>query len=136
MNSEMNDDWRKRIPNKFLKVVGDFNGDKEKDEARLLVNNQDKSIALFIKYRMDGENRFFLLEIGDSLLIHSMGIQLVKPGKYLTACGKGYWDCGEDEPPEILLSCDAVDLFIVEGANSFIFWDSVDNKFRRIWISD
>jgi hypothetical protein len=130
------DGWRKENPERFLKVIGDFNGDSEADEARLLLRKKDKALGLFIKNRWSKHNEFFLLEVGDSSLIHSFGIRLFKPGLYVTACGKGYWGCGENEPPEIQLGHDAIDLFKIESANSFFYWDSTINDFKRIWISD
>ena len=32
-----------------------------------------------------------------------MGIDIVKPGKYKTACGKGYYECEKGEPEVLKL---------------------------------
>lgn len=65
-----------------------------------------------------------------------MGIGLVKPGKFKTACNKGYWGCVPGEPEDLSLTTDAIDYFMFESANSFFFWDSRNNVFKRIWMSD
>jgi len=62
-----------------------------------------------------------------------MGIEKASPGKYGTACGKGYFEY-TDEPPEIALKYDAIDYFKYESANSFFIWEG--NGFKRVWISD
>ncbi len=65
-----------------------------------------------------------------------MGIDLVRPGNYQTACGKGYWDCEKDEPELLTLAGPAIDFFKTESANSFFFFDAATHRFRRVWISD
>jgi hypothetical protein len=47
-----------------------------------------------------------------------MGIAGVKPGQYETACGKGYWECGKDEPEKLSTKRDAVEFFKDESASS------------------
>jgi hypothetical protein len=65
-----------------------------------------------------------------------MGVSLVPPGTYKTACGKGYGRCGPDEPREVVLKHPGIDYFRFESANSFIFWDEASRQLRRVWISD
>jgi hypothetical protein len=69
-------------------------------------------------------------------LIHTIGIKKNACGSYKTACGKGYWDCRKDEPPEISIKNESIDYFKIEGAHSFFYWDDNSNDFKRIWISD
>jgi len=65
-----------------------------------------------------------------------MGVDIVKPGHYKTACGKGYFECEKGEPEVLKLKQPAIDYFRFESANSFFFWDCNTNSFKRIWISD
>ena len=66
----------------------------------------------------------------------SMGISKVSPGEYETACGKGYFECGPDEPEVLVLKLPGIDYFRFASANSFFYWDNASKSFKRIWISD
>ena len=68
--------------------------------------------------------------------VDSVGIDLVKPGEYKTACGKGYFDCASDEPEILKLKTDAIDYMVFERANAIFFWDPEANNFKKIWMSD
>jgi hypothetical protein len=65
-----------------------------------------------------------------------MGVSVITPGQYKTACGKGYWDCKGDETPLIILKYPAIDYFMFESANAFFYLDDTVCKFKRIWIRD
>ena len=135
---EIEKTWRDVDDNKYLAVKGDFNGDGFMDEARILLSEKGSGLALFsfMKQADNTYNILLLNEMDDESLIHAMGIRKVEPGLYKTACGKGYWECEPGEPPEILIKNDAIDLFKVESANSFFYWDEHSKTFKRIWISD
>ena len=45
----------------------------------------------------------------DIAFLDVVGIAKVKPGQYETACGKGYWECGKDEPETLSTKQDAVE---------------------------
>lgn len=70
------------------------------------------------------------------LNILNMGIWEAQPGKRQTACGKGYWDCGENEPPEINLEFSGVDYYVFESAGSVVFWNKQTDSFEQVWTSD
>jgi hypothetical protein len=53
----------------------------------------------------------------DIAFLDVMGIAKVKPGQYETACGKGYWECGKDEPEKFSTRRDAVEFFKDESAS-------------------
>jgi hypothetical protein len=42
------EDFRKRDPNRYLSVTGDFNGNKTPDKALLLVNDSNSKYGLFV----------------------------------------------------------------------------------------
>jgi hypothetical protein len=52
------------------------------------------------------------------------------------ACGNGYWDCKDNEPPILTLKYPAIDFFKYESANSVFYWDTQLKAFKRIWMSD
>ena len=66
----------------------------------------------------------------------AMGINLVKPQKIQTACGKGYWECKEDETPFQSLVYPSINYFRFESANSIFYWSKKEQQFKRIWQSD
>lgn len=138
VSSEINDDWRKKDINKYLIISGDFNDDGVNDEARILVREDGSGLGLFaFVSQADRIFKPYLLdEIKDMRFIHAMGIMKVSQGLYKTACGKGYWACGPNEVPEILITNDAIDYFKTESANSYFYWDKGGKTFKRIWISD
>jgi hypothetical protein len=65
-----------------------------------------------------------------------MGISLMEPGQYKTACGKGYWACKDKEPEVLKIKSSGINYFAFESANSVFFWDASKKEFTRIWMSD
>ena len=72
----------------------------------------------------------------DIAFIDVMGIAKVKPGEYETACGKGYWECGKDEPEKLKTKRDAVEFFKDESASSVYVYNSIKRKFIPVATSD
>jgi hypothetical protein len=116
----------------------DFNGDGIQDVAYIAFSNDGQKWALFANMSStSGEFEIFKLdENGKNIPPQAMGIGIAKPGKYKTACGKGYWNCEPGEPTELVLHLPGIDYFHFESANSFIWWDSRSKKFVRTWMSD
>jgi hypothetical protein len=71
-------------------------------------------------------------------LLGNNGIELVKAGKYKTACGKRYGDfaCAHGEPDFLELSTAAIDFFQAESSDSIFYWESASKSFREILMSD
>ena len=137
-SEELKDTWRHESDSRYTTIKADFNGDEIVDDAKLLVRKDGASLGLFV-FISQKENSFkiyHLNEMKDGKLIQAMGIKKVVPGSYKTACGKGYWDCHDDEPNEITIKNASINYFKIEGANSFFYWDDHSNNFKRIWISD
>ena len=65
-----------------------------------------------------------------------MGIAIVEPGEYKTACGKGYFDCKKGEPEVLTLNNIGISYFLFESASSIWYWESAKNEFTQIWISN
>jgi hypothetical protein len=147
---ELPKDWR--IPNstdvyhpdndrsinkyQYLKVLADFNGDKIIDTAYLLINDKTKKMGLFV-YISKGTS-YVLLKLyeTENSYINNMGISLVLPGKYKTACGKGYWECAKAEPAVLDIKLPAINYFIFESANSYWYWNKSSQSFKEVTISD
>jgi hypothetical protein len=129
--------WRKKSPTRFFLVEGDFDGDGKSDIAEILVNPTEKKFALFV--RLASTPKWQMLgEAGGLGLLDRFGIDLVKPGKYQTACGKGYDDsfCAHGEPDYLTLSHPAIDFIYTESADSIFYWERNTKLFRQIQMSD
>jgi hypothetical protein len=138
--ADYKDDWvafRDKLPVPFH-VRGDFNGDQTTDDAWMLLRKDNRGWGLFVFLAQPGgPHQVIKVEENDmDLSPQSMGINLVKPGKYETACGKGYSDCGPGEPPVLKLKFDAIEYFVFESASSIVYWNEKKQQFVKIAISD
>lgn len=135
---ELDGEWRTRDTKRFSVVEGDFNGDGLVDQARLLISTHGHRLGLIIFLASkSGEMKSYQVVVEqDPSAIHTMGIAKVLPGKYKTACGKGYWECKNDDTPEVLIKLDAIEYFKEESASSYFLWDAKKKLFKRVWVSD
>lgn len=130
-------EWRNKDPNRYLLVRADFDGDGKDDTARLVVNEKENKIGLSVILSTLGKVSPLLIETNnDKRAIESRGIKVAKPGKYETACGKGYYDCKKGEPKHIQLDHPGIDFFKYESANMYFIWNSTKKTFDEIGISD
>jgi hypothetical protein len=129
--------WRKKSPTKFLIVEGDFDGDGKADTAELLINESAGRFALFVRLAASEKWRM-LGEPYDVKALGRFGIDLVKPGEYETACGKGYDDsfCAYGEPDFLHLSHPAIDFIFTESSDSIFYREPSTKTFREIQMSD
>jgi len=129
-------DFRDKIPNPFH-VKADFNGDGEDDDAWIMIRVDNSGWGLFVFMGdNDGQVRIIKLMDEPGRSYSSFGIELVQPGAYETACGKGYWDCAPGESAVIVLKRPGINFFKYESANSFYFWDDEEEEFKSVSISD
>lgn len=133
---------RKDSPTKYIKAVADFNGDGIDDEVYLVKSTKFSGEGLLV-HLSDKQKGFRWLVLDTTgwgkeypKVNLSMGVDIVKPGQYKTACGKGYFKCGKGEPEVLKLKRPAINYFKFESANSFFFWDDKTSSFKRVWISD
>ncbi|MBN2200544.1 hypothetical protein JW777_01165 [bacterium] len=116
---------------------GDFDGDDRRDHAFILIQKDEAKCGLFVLPGSGGR----IIKLHEMPLsrrdgkIHA-GLSPVKPGRYLTACGRGFWDCGPDEPAELELTRSGVYFFIFEGPCSIFYWNENGRRYRRVPISD
>jgi hypothetical protein len=136
--AEADGEWRKKNPTRFLVAKGDFDGDGKGDIAELLVDVPGKHFGLFVKLAGTAEWQRLDSGEGDVKDLAEFGISPVKPGKYKTACGKGYGDyaCSHGEPELLELSRPAVDYFYNESSDYIFYWDTKAKKFIRVQMSD
>jgi hypothetical protein len=127
------DNWRTKDLAYFTDIDGDFDGNGKTDKAYIARSDSDRQIALVVI--MNGTEVFILDKLTESDL-SIMGIKKTLPGKYVTACGKGYFECSNGDLPEIEISSDSIEFFKNEGASSLFYWNNESRVFNRIWISD
>lgn len=132
---------RSRSSTKSAEVVGDFNGDGTKDHAYLFKSTKFSGEGLVVRL---SSLKGFIWKIIDQIdwgkeypnVDLAMGIDLVKPGVYKTACAKGYWECDLNEPEVLKLKTPAIWHFRFESAASIWYWDNKSGEFKQVWISD
>jgi hypothetical protein len=129
-------EFRRKAPNHFLVVKGDFNGDGVQDEALLLVNQRTQKMGFFVCLTTATGCDWHRLEVMEIAFFDVMGIAKVKPGKYETACGKGYWECGKDEAERLKTKRDAVEFFKDASASSVYVYNPATHKFVSVATSD
>lgn len=134
--SETSGAWRKESPTRFLVVRGDFDGDGKQDVAELLVNPSIKQFGVFVKLAAAGQ--WHSLITFDLEAIGRYAIDFVKPGKYKTACGKGYGDyaCAHGEPDFLVLKHPAVDFIYTHSSDIIYYWDQKSKTFLEVQMSD
>jgi hypothetical protein len=134
--AEVKQEWRSKDEGRFLIADGDFDGDKKKDHAEILVEAGGKQFGVVVW--LSSARRAMILEKGDIGSLERMGIAIVQPGSYRTACGKGYgdWACANGEPENLALKNQAIDFFAHESADAILYWDLQKKEFNRIQMSD
>jgi hypothetical protein len=129
--------WRSKSQTRFLTAAGDFDGDGKIDQAKLVVAADDgRRNALIVQLSSTGDQAQTITEIEGGLT--ELGVATVAPGKYKTACGKGYgdWACEHGEPKVLKLRNSAIDFFKNESAETYYVWDGKTKAFAKIAISD
>lgn len=129
--------WRSRDPQKFLKVNGDFDGDKKTDVAVLLYSDSSKILGVQASLSSSNKTPVIITDAAEGGLISSMGIELVKAGtSSATSCGKGLFDCAKGQPKNVTTTADAINYFSEGGSNSWFIFNQKTKSFDRIWITD
>lgn len=135
--AESSGQWRQKSQTRFVVVKGDFDGDGKLDSAELLVNPSTKQLGPFVVLAATFQWQMLdkPYDVGD---FDRFGIDFVKPGRYETACGKGYgdWACAHGEPNSLTLAHPGINFFYTESSNSFYYWDQKTKAFREVVMSD
>jgi hypothetical protein len=135
--AERSSSWRKKSPTRFLRVEGDFDGDGKSDTAEILINSAKNQFAVFVNLAAKHQWQI-LVEPVDLASLDRFAIAIVKPGRYETACGKGYDDsfCAQGEPDYLVLAHPAINFIYTESSDSIFYWDGKTKSFREIAMSD
>ena len=129
--------WRSKSPSRYLSVNGDFTGDGKIDAAMILVRIDGSGLAPFVALAGSNDQRRFLQaeQTNPISYLSEEGVKLLRPGKYITICGKGY-DCNENEKESVTISTDAIEFFKYEGPARMIYWDKRKDALSEVWLSD
>jgi hypothetical protein len=132
-------DLRTNSPTNYLSAEGDFDGDGQADRAELFLAENELGEALFVQLSSVPSRQWILAaEEGhrEPMAILRMGVSIVSPGNYVTACGKGYWECRDGEPSQLRLETDGLSYRRFESSESIVYWDRSVSSFRQVWVSD
>ncbi len=126
---------KQQVPNH---IEADFNSDGIADHAWILINTSKGLYGLFVLLgqKSGGHKIIAIDEHKRETEKLFMGISLWEPGQYKTACGKGYWECKDNETAILNLETPGINFFAFESANSVFYWNSSKKEFKRIWMSD
>ena len=132
---------RNESPTKNAEVVGDFNNDGTLDHAYIFKSTKFSGEGLVVSL---SSPKGFIWKVIKEInwgkehpnVDLVMGIDLAKPGDYKTACAKGYWECGPNEPEVLTLKTQSIWHFRFESAASIWYWDMKSSEFKQIWIRD
>jgi len=136
--AEVEDAWRQDDPGRFLAAYGDLDGDGIPDEAQLLLRTDGGGFGVFV-FLCGKDGTIFphlVLHNQDLEYFKVVGIKLVAPGVYRTACGQGYMDCYDGEPREVKLRHEAIDYFRNDKIASLFYWSEAAAKFKWVAIVD
>jgi hypothetical protein len=138
IESDYSGDWqnfRSHLPVPFH-LQADFNSDELKDDAWILIRNDGKGWAFFV-FLSQGEQepKIIRLEQGAGQP-QGFGVILVNPGRYKTACGKGYFECAAGESEWLSLNKPAISFFVYESTESIFYWKPKTKNFQKVRISD
>ena len=136
-------DWERFDAPNHLKA--DFNSDGIEDEAYILPRKgSDVGYGAFVSMSKVNKNiqaghefQMFKLIYGD-ISPQSFAIELAEPSNetWKTACGKGYWDCGIDEPDEIKITRPSIMFCYIESACEIYLLGEDRESFKKIALSD
>ena len=129
--------WRSKSPSRYLSVNGDFTGGGNTDTAMILVRSDGSGFAPFVVLAGSNHERRFLQaeEMNPISYLPDEGMKLLRPGKYLTTCGKGY-GCSDNEKKSVTITTDAVEFFKDGGPARMIYWDRSKRALSEVWLSD
>ena len=124
------------VPRNELSAAADFDGDGKPDQAAILVDDAGRTAGLFVF--LSSSSRWTKLESGKLPEWRGLHVIAVKPGKYKTACSKGYGDyaCANGEPDNLVLKFFGIDLFKPYSSDLFFYWNVKTKTFKKALITD
>jgi hypothetical protein len=126
--------WRNESCTRFLRVIGDFDGDRKPDVAELLVSRSSNQFGLFVRLSSQ-QNQWQSVQQADGP-IANLGVSIVPPKRYMTLCGSDPSVCAPDEPGSLDLRASAINFFSHGSNSSFVYWDRIAHTFHSVPKSD
>jgi hypothetical protein len=139
--SDIVGEWKeneKTIPHPF-QCMGDYNMDNLSDTTWILLKNDNSGWGIFVFLSENDSISYAhkVIEYDMTIKPQFINISTQKPGIYKTACGKGYWDCGENEPEVLNLKMPSIYVTPYEsGGASTIYWNDTEQKFKKVIMND
>jgi hypothetical protein len=147
-------EWINENHEGYLTTAADFDRNGYLDSAFILETIDGKDIGVFVFF-LDS-NGYKVSEVFsskeentteaeklhpeyDPIKIYKSvyGIRVAPIGTHATACGKGYWDCEEDEEEELILDNPGIDFFHYDaGGTRYFYWDKEKLKWKHSWMDD
>jgi hypothetical protein len=123
--------WRVEDSNRYLAVKGDFNGDGHPDEAKILLNEDEKLIGLFV-FLSNIQGGYEIIELDKKAYnyIDVMGIELFEKGVYRERGEKTFHE------GDIPFENDSIKYFKFDGAYGVYRWNTVSGKFEFVGLND
>ncbi len=142
--ADITGDWKRFDAPNHLKA--DFNGDGIEDEAYILPKKGSRlGYGVFVSMSKANKNiqaghefQMFKLTDSNDMSPQSFAIELAEPSNKIwkTACGKGYWECGVDEPAEIKITKPSIMFCYIESACTLYLSGKDKSSFKEIQFSD
>jgi hypothetical protein len=130
------EDWRSDSSTRYLSAHADFDGDGVGDLAELVVSDRQDLCAVRIRLSSRPGDAVIVAKERPKELVGAMGVDVLPPGSYATACGKGYFDCAPGEPISVTLRLPGLEYFRWASASSIFVWQRRSLQFERYWLSD
>jgi hypothetical protein len=132
-------DWKARRKDNArpFKTEGDFNNDKLRDEAWILIPTGGIGAGLFVFLGQPNKTfRLVQLDYLEGVKAQNLYVDVASKGEYDTACGKGYGNCLAGEPAKLNLKFQAISYGTFESSEFIYYWDVQRKTFRQVAISD
>lgn len=132
-------DWstRRKDGTRPFKTQGDFNSDKVRDEAWILIPTGGQGAGLFVFLGQPNKTfRIVQLDYLEGAKAQNLYVNVTPKGIYDTACGKGYRNCSAGEPAKLNLQFQAISYGTFESSELLYYWDVQRKTFRNVAISD
>jgi hypothetical protein len=132
-------DWKigKKDGKLPFNTSGDFNNDKVRDEAWILIPTNGTGAGLFVFLGQPNKTfRIVQLDYFEGGKAQNIYVDMIPKGEYETACGKGFWNCAAVEPSKLSLKFQAISYGTFESSASIFYWDVLSKTFRNVATSD
>jgi hypothetical protein len=132
-------DWktRRKDGTRHFKTQGDFNNDKLRDEAWILIPTNGTGAGLFVFLGQPNKTfRVVQLDYFEGGRAQNQYVNASAKGEYQTACGKGYGNCAPGETSKLKLASQGISYGTFESSEFIYYWDVQRKAFRIVSISD